>query len=169
MTIVLVGSIITNYIGNKMKRILLNFTVVTITFFLNNLLFAQNNQDFSTTKQKLWELEEKYMLSYKDRNPELLNNFWNENFIGWPEWASSPLNIDQAKTALNKEPNNVISSYKIRPQKIVLKDSLAVVFYFVDLELVNQKEEKDKATYRIIHTWIKQNNQWSIIGGMSAK
>ena len=68
-----------------------------------------------------------------------------------------------------KPSENEIISFKIRPLNIVLKGNTAVVYYLIDLNLENRKQEKSTATYRIIHSWLKKNGKWQILGGMSAK
>jgi len=120
-------------------------------------------------QEELWNLEKTYMLNYKDKNIEVLTEFWDEKFIGWPEWAEKPVNINNAKLALSKPSENKIISFKIRRQNIVLKGNMAVVYYLIEVNLENRKQEKSTATYRIIHTWLNENGKWHILGGMSAK
>ena len=123
----------------------------------------------SAVQQELWNLEENYMLNYKNKNIEVLSEFWHQQFTGWPEWAEEPVNVKDAKTALRKPSENEIISFKIRPLNIVLKGNTAVVYYLIDLNLENRKQEKSTVTYRIIHSWLKKNGKWQILGGMSAK
>ena len=123
----------------------------------------------SVAQEELWNLEESYMLNYKDKNIEVLTEFWDEKFIGWPEWAEEPVDVNNAKLALSKPSENRIISFNIRPQEIVLQGNIALVYYLIDLNLENSDQEKSIATYRIIHTWLNKNGMWQILGGMSAK
>ena len=123
----------------------------------------------SVSQEELWNLEESYMLNYKDKNIEVLTEFWDEKFIGWPEWAEEPVDVNNAKLALSKPSENKIISFNIRPQDIVLQGNIALVYYLIDLNLENSDQEKSTATYRIIHTWLNENGMWQILGGMSAK
>lgn len=149
-----------------MKR--LDFAFLLGMILLLNNLIAQNKIEYSEEKQILMQLEEEYMDSYKNKNVESLEKYWNDNFIGWPEWAKEPINVKEAKQAIGKRTKNIITSFKIRPQNIVLKGNVAVVFYFIDLTVKNENGENTIATYRIVHTWIKENEQWEILGGISA-
>ena len=123
----------------------------------------------SVSQEELWNLEESYMLNYKDKNIEVLTEFWDEKFIGWPEWVEEPVDVNNAKLALSKPSENKIISFNIRPQDIVLQGNIALVYYLIDLNLENSDQEKSTATYRIIHTWLNENGMWQILGGMSAK
>lgn len=123
----------------------------------------------SEVQKELWNLEESYMLNYKDKNIEVLTEFWDEKFIGWPEWAEEPVDVNNAKFTLSKPSENKIISFKIMPQNMVLKGNIAVVYYLIDVNLENRAQEKSFATYRIIHTWLNENGKWQILGGMSAK
>jgi len=123
----------------------------------------------SEVQKELWNLEETYMLNYKDKNMEVLTELWDEKFIGWPEWAEAPLDVNEAKNELSKPSENIITSFKISPQNMVLKGNIAVVYYLIDLNLENREQEKSTATFRIIHTWLNKNGKWQILGGMSAK
>jgi len=123
----------------------------------------------AAAREELWNLEERYMLNYTNKNIEVLTEFWEEKFIGWPEWAEKPVDVNDAKTALSKPSENKIISFKIRRQNMVLKGNIAVVYYFIDVNLENRAQEKSTATYRIIHTWLKKNGKWQLLGGMSAK
>jgi len=176
------------------KNIMVRYMLVFL-FFLPYLTFSQDNPEkhvdadaaisndlvplvfdspykksvSSEVQKELWNLEETYMLNYKDKNIEVLTEFWDEKFIGWPEWAEQPLDVNNAKSALSKPSENKIISFKIRPQNMVLKGNIAVVYYLIDLNLENRVQEKSTATFRIIHTWLNKNGKWHIIGGMSAK
>ena len=123
----------------------------------------------AAAQEELWNLEEIYMLNYKDKKLEVLSEIWDEQFIGWPEWAERPVDVNDAKTALSKPSENKIISFKIRPLNMVLKGNIAVVYYLIDLNLENRVQEKSTATYRIIHTWRNENGKWYILGGMSSE
>lgn len=140
-----------------------------IIFVSSLLLFAQDLQQNSIVHEKLWLLEEEYMRSYTNKSIDKLKEYWHKEFIGWPEWADSPVNVDQALMVIGKKANNTITAFEIRPHNILVKDNIAITYYFIDLELVNDKNEKSKASYRIIHTWINESKNWKIVGGMSAK
>ncbi len=127
-----------------------------------------NQLSLASIKQELWNLEERYMRNYMDRNIESLTEFWDEEFIGWPEWGEKPVDVTAAMTALNKPSENNIISFEIRPQEILLRGNTALVYYFIDVNSVNKEQEKLSASYRIIHTWYKEDGKWQIIGGMSA-
>lgn len=123
----------------------------------------------SEMQKELWNLEETYMLNYKDKNIDVLNEFWDEKFIGWPEWAEEPVDVNKAKHELSKPSENITTSFTISPQNIVLKGNIAVVYYLIDLNLENREQEQSTATFRIIHTWLNKDGKWQILGGMSAK
>ena len=46
---------------------------------------------------------------------------------------------------------------------------IVIVLYDVTQIWTNDKNEVEKTTYKITHTWKKTGNGWLIIGGMGAK
>ncbi len=176
------------------KNIMVRY-MLAFLFFLPCFTFSQDNQEkrvdmdadisndlvplvfdspckksvSSEVQKELWNLEETYMLNYKDKNIEVLTEFWDKKFIGWPEWAEAPIDVNKAKHELSKPSENKIISFKISPQNMVLEVNIAVVYYLIDLNLENRAQEKSTATFRIIHTWLNKNGKWQILGGMSAK
>lgn len=125
-------------------------------------------QMWNSIENELWRLEESYMLNYMRKDIEAISKFWHEKFVGWPTWAEKPLDKEHAISILQQSENSRTRSFKIRPQKIVLIDSLAVIHYLIDIEQENRETERIESTFRIIHTWLKQNGKWKILSGMSA-
>jgi hypothetical protein len=125
-------------------------------------------QDWSPIELELWNLEQIYMLNYKDKNLDILTNFWHKDFVGWPQWAAEPVDVNTAKRALRKPSETKIIAFKIRQQKIILRGEIAIIYYFIDVDRESQEKEQSTVTYRIIHTWIRENGKWQILGGMSA-
>ena len=125
-------------------------------------------QDWSPIELELWNLEQIYMLNYKDKNLDILTNFWHKDFVGWPQSSAEPVDIGTASKALTKPSEERIIAFKIRKQKILLHGEIAIVYYYIDVERESQEKELSRSTYRIIHTWIKENDKWQILGGMSA-
>jgi uncharacterized protein YkvS len=136
--------------------------------FRTDLFISSESQVWSDAEQVLWNLEMAYMSSYKDKRIDELASFAHKKFIGWPNWSTKPLNISEAKTALEKSSDTHIKLFKIWPEAMVMHDKIAIVHYFIDLELENKAMEKLTASFRIIHTWIQENGIWKILGGMSA-
>jgi len=125
--------------------------------------------DWSPEEQNIWKLEQIYMKNYKEKNLDILSQFWHQEFIGWPEWSGKPVNVAEAKAALKKPSETKIISFKIQPQKIVMHDNITITYYSIDLKVENEKKELKTVSVRIIHTWLKKNGKWRIIGGMSSK
>jgi len=98
-----------------------------------------------------------------------LTTFWDEKFIGWPEWSEEPIDVETAKKAISKPSDNNVTSFKIRPQDMILRNNIAIIHYSVDIHSESKDEKKSTATYRITHTWLYENGMWQILSGMSAK
>ena len=150
-----------------------NLKVVCIIFILFGVPGFQVTlgfpQEGSPVEQEIWKLEQIYMENYKEKNLEILSQFWHKEFIGWPEWSDKPVNVAEAKAALNKPSETKIISFKIQPQKIVMHDRIAITYYSIDLKVENESKEQVTGSFRVIHTWLEKNGKWRIIGGMSAK
>jgi len=75
----------------------------------------------------------------------------------------------QAQSELSKPSDTKILSFEIRPQTVHIYGSMAIVHYFIDGETESNEKVTSTTTFRITHTWIKENDKWQILGGMSAK
>lgn len=150
-----------------MQKIPVILTFILFVLINYQILQSQTTAKWSATKQQLWKLEQRYMQNYKEKNLDSLTTFWHKDFVGWPQWATKPVNISVADSILQKPSDKKVVNFKIRPQKIVTHEKIAIVYYYIDVEYKDTKNKQFKVSTRIIHTWIYENSKWSILGGMS--
>jgi hypothetical protein len=108
------------------------------------------------------------MSSYMNRDIEKLSEFWSDEFVGWPNWSGKPVDKKTAVEVLSKPGKSEADSFKIYPQEITLLDSIAIIHYLIETIQISEDTKENITTYRLTHTWIKQNGSWKILGGMSA-
>jgi ketosteroid isomerase-like protein len=142
--------------------IAISFSVLTIN--------TSAAQDWSHSEQELWNLEKKYMTLLKEGDVQGLSEYWHEDFIGWPSHSANPLDPVEGRVSLGALLGSIkITSFTFFPKAIRVVNNIAIVHYQVEFEVQPVEGDKENNSYRVIHTWLKDEDKWSIIGGMSSK
>ncbi len=127
-------------------------------------------QNWSPSEQELWNLEKTYMTLLQEGNIKGLSEFWHQDFIGWPSHSSRPVDRNEGIVSLEALLVNMkSSSFTFHPQAIQIAGEVAIVHYEVEFEVENTEGEKKEDSYRVTHTWLKDNGNWRNLGGMSSK
>jgi ketosteroid isomerase-like protein len=150
-----------------MKKIILFLTAISLT----GLLRAQESVITKQIKNDVWHLEESYWKYVKANDLKSYLTLWNDNFIGYPstniiggkdhitDWIADMFNSNKEKTfnyELTRKVENVFGD-------------IVIVLYDATQIWTNDKNEVEKTTYKLTHTWKKTGKGWQIIGGMGAK
>ncbi len=147
--------------------------VLTLIIIMSPLILLGNSatsQSWSPAEQELWNLEKTYMTLLNENNVQKLAEFWHQDFIGWPSHSSKPLNRDEGIVSLETLLENITSSsFTFHPKAIQILGNTAVVHYRVEFDLQTKDGERKKNSYRVTHTWMKDSDDWRILGGMSSK
>ena len=150
-----------------MKNFPLSIIFIIFILIAFNISNTQDAEEWSSAEQQLWKLEQNYMQYYKDKNIDSLKTFYHKKFTGWPQYADMPVDVSAAMKALRMTADIRILSFKIRPQNIVLHDNTAIVYYYIDVDYEAKDNTITTVPTRLIHTWLKENGRWQILGGMS--
>ena len=62
-----------------------------------------------------------------------------------------------------------INDLKLQPRAIHIENGIALAHYVVILTTVGEDGQPVETTYRLTHTWVRENGSWKILGGMSAE
>ena len=145
-------------------------TFIALLLMTPFLLCAQGvDNEWSEAEQEIWALEERYMTAFKDGDVAGLNAFLHADFLGWPSYSSDPVARAPALASVAAlRESLVILSVEIRPRAIHLSAEIVLVHYLVVLEIEEGDGGTAATSFRITHTWVKEDGRWRILGGMSA-
>jgi len=115
-------------------------------------------------KKELWERELRYwdLLCRGDRAClEMLA----ESFLGWPHNADIPQDKSGIGKALKNYGANPLTPI-LKPQGLSIVKDTAVVHLIRTLSSPPSGPKPPSASIRVLHTWLKQNDEWLLLGGM---
>lgn len=119
---------------------------------------------FSEEQKQLWQMELDYWELFHSGNPACLKMI-SDAFLGWPHNADHP----QEKSGLTK----IVMNYASNPLKPTLKPvgmtivgDAAIVHLIRTLPDTESMAGAPAASIRVIHSWVRQNGQWLLLGGM---
>ena len=126
-------------------------------------LFAQDELE-----EKIWSLEEDYISYFKEANHQAILSLYHSQVLAWPDSELHPAGKKEAKIYLEEnypEPIEVV--FQIHREGIRIIGNVAITHYLLISTWVDEQGVEQKSESRITHTWIKEDSQWKILGGMS--
>jgi len=146
------------------KMLFLQFLIVAIA-----INFAEIGQTaemkLSPEQQKIWELVELYWESAHNGDLEGLMNLLHEKYVYWPEGYTVTFNKSEREFMFTKWlTHNRPKMYELSARAIQIIKNVAMVHYSV-----NTKGNWGSDSGRRTSVWMKNNGEWKLIGGMSAK
>jgi hypothetical protein len=119
-------------------------------------------------ENQIWQLEESYWGLWIKGDIESYLSLLHEDFIGWPSSNEKPSDKNASREfVLNYLYQTKPFGFEIKPAAIKIINSVAIVHYI----LIWKDKEGNQIgdSYRITHTWLEQEGNWKVIGGMSSK
>ena len=142
----------------------------TITLFLA-LTATALGQNSAKDEEQVWELEKAYWEYVKANDLEKYRALWHENFVGWPFVSPAPVRKDHITDWITSNTSKGIrlQSYSIEQLAIKMTGDIAMDYYRINAAWANGTDAEVKTDrLRITHTWIRTDDTWQIIGGMSS-
>ena len=125
---------------------------------------------WSPAEATIWQLEQGYLERLQAEDLTGLEDYWHEQFIGWPSHAAEPVDRASSQASIAELLETIrIVSFRVQPLLIRVFEDVAVVQYLLHSEMEAATGEKAPATYRMTHTWLRGDGRWQIIGGMSSR
>jgi ketosteroid isomerase-like protein len=119
----------------------------------------------SQNQQEIWGLVESYWESAHNGDLEGLMNLLHEKYVYWSEGYTVTYNKFEIEFLFTKWlTHNRPKSYELRVRAIQIIKDVAMVHYSV-----NTKGNWGSDSRRRTSVWMKNNGEWKLIGGMSAK
>ena len=141
------------------------FAALTMVVIASSV-YAQN---LSPDQKAVWERELTYCRFLQNADLNGYMSLWDESFVGWPNHDPAPVTKSDIRQEVAAEikAGDKVSCHPVLKRVNVLGD-IAITFYVLELTTVKKDGKREEAKPRITHTWRKRNNEWKIVGGMSA-
>jgi ketosteroid isomerase-like protein len=132
---------------------------------------AKVSLKLSPAEQEVWAQEETYWRSLKSEDRETYLRLWDERFIGWPRYEGVPAGKDKIRQDYTPGATvrGKLVDYKLEPLSVrSYANDVVITFYRATINRSKPNGEVESRTSRLTHTWMKTDQGWRIIGGMSA-
>ncbi len=128
--------------------------------------FAQQSAD----EKSVWNLEHSYWEYVKALDLKSYRDLWHTNFVGWPSVSAQPVRKDHITDWItaNTSKGLHLKSYNLEPASSQETGNIVVDYYWLTMVWADKDGHGDPRTIRVTHTWIKDDQGWRIVGGMSA-
>jgi hypothetical protein len=145
-----------------LKKILFLLAVTTAAFA----------QDLAKDEAQIWNLEKAYWEYVKANDLEKYRALWHGDFVGWPFVSAAPVRKDHVTDWItdNASKGLKLQSYSIEQLAVRVTRDIAINHYRIKANWAKSDtaEVVRIDALRITHTWIRTNDTWQILGGMSA-
>ena len=145
--------------------------MIRTLIFLFAITASALAQTADTNEEQVWKLEKAYWDYVKTNDLEKYRALWHERFLGWPSVSSSPVRKDHSTDWISQNTSKgvALESYSIEQLGVHVTGDVAINHYRIKMTWSGPKPADNKTDLlRITHTWIRRDNTWQIIGGMSA-
>ena len=146
---------------------------LSLLFFFITPLHAQDEerQDIikeNKVEEEIWSLEEDYISYFGEANHDAILSLYHSQFLGWPDSRNHPVGKMSAEKFLEKNyPEPTQSVFKINREGIRIVNGVVITHYLLIVSWIDDLGVKQTGESRLTHTWIKEDSQWRILGGMS--
>jgi ketosteroid isomerase-like protein len=140
-------------------------TCAEVTLAAETVDPAQATKDEET----LWNLERAYWRYVQDNDLSAYSNLWHKDFVGWPSVSDVPVHKDRITDWITSQTSKglVFKTGEFKPAAIQVTGDVAMVYYWITFKWLDKDGHGAANTLRITHAWLKTENDWRIIGGMS--
>ena len=145
---------------------------LSLIIFLITPLSPQNedkqNSTWDKIEDEIWFLEEDYISFFREANHKAILSLYHSQFLGWPDSELHPAGKKRAIKFLEENyPEPTQAVFNIKKEAIRVLEGVVITHYLLILSWINDEGVDQTSETRITHTWIKENSQWKIFGGMS--
>jgi ketosteroid isomerase-like protein len=120
-------------------------------------------------EQTVWTLEHAYWNYVEHNDLRAYLSLWHKDFLGWPSVNAAPVHKDHITDWITAETSKGLTfkSIEFKPAAIQVDGDIAVTYYWITYKWSDKHGNGATHTVRVTHTWLRDGNNWRIIGGMS--
>jgi Domain of unknown function (DUF4440) len=119
----------------------------------------------------VWRLERAYWEYVRNFDLEHYRALWHSDFVGWPQTSAVPVRKANITDWFmeHKAKGEQLEAPLLEPAASqAFGDNLVVTHYWITAAWAAKGQTPKPGRARITHTWMRTNDVWQIIGGMSA-
>lgn len=140
---------------------------VTLRMTTQQSPFAPVPEEPTPQEQTIWKLEHLYWEYVKELDIENYRALWHHSFVGWPHLIAEPVRKKNISDWITQAADQGLrlTSFVLRPAAAQAIDNLITVHYWITVRWAGKNV--DEPPVRVTHTWLREENSWLIIAGMS--
>jgi len=123
-------------------------------------------------EDEVWSQEVAYWEYLKAADLDSYLSLWHKDVIGWPNNQASPMNKDgihQLAAGILAEIQLEPATVELKPMSVrVFNNNVGIAYYEAYTRATTKAGTEIAIQERFTHTWLRTENGWKIIGGMSA-
>lgn len=118
---------------------------------------------------ELWNREVAYWDYAKAADLTSYLSLWHEDVVAWPNNQPTPINKDNLREIVDRGFTSIqFKSVDLKPLSVHICGDTGIVYYEIHHVAITKDGTEFVTHERITHTWLKTQDTWKIIGGMSA-
>ena len=122
-------------------------------------------------EDEVWSQEVAYWEYRKAADLDSYLSLWHEDVIGWPNNQSSPMNKDGIHQVVAGKLAAIqleTATVELKPMSVRVFNNVGLAYYEAHTRATTKAGADIATQERFTHTWLRTENGWKIIGGMSA-
>ena len=139
-----------------------------------------SGKEWSATQKEIWEMEKAYWKLWRQRDLDGFMALHHKDYVGWTFPAEPPFNSgepvnkascgDLVRSKIGMYSNMDLDTFEaIRPLEIKIFGNFAIAYYFCNIMHGRGRAMQYEYSIRVTHIWMKQDEKWKIIGGVTAR
>jgi len=120
-------------------------------------------------EQRLWELEDAYWRYVQENNLPAFLNLLHNNFLGWPSVYPAPVHKDHMTDWITSKTSQGLAFKRVSLKRlgVARTGDVAVTCSSITYAWQDKNGNGTAIPLRMTHVWLKDDNDWQMIGGMS--
>ena len=122
----------------------------------------------NTMEEEIWKLEEAYFTNLYRADYEGVLALVHPQFLGWPGKLPKPIGREESAQFMKKLiPRPTPCTIRIERAGLQRSGDAALTQYTLHVNCPEASGTSRTQSSRITHTWVRQEGQWKLLGGMS--
>lgn len=125
----------------------------------------------ATPEEEVWSREVAYWGYLKAGEMDLWRELWHEEVVAWPDGEPGPLDKDgviRLMSGIVDAADLGTTEVEIRRRSVQIYGDVGIVYYELHTAIPDGAGGLSPVRQRLTHTWLRTEEGWQIIGGMSA-
>ncbi len=153
---------------NKPLLLIIVLAVIFSSYSLAYSAASDLDNKKNTVEEEIWALEEAYFANLYKADYEKLLTLVHNQFLGWPSTVSQPIDKEGSARFMKQLISKPTScTFKIKREGIRVIGEVVLTQYIINVNCNETAAGAKIQSSRITHTWIKENDHWKLLGGMS--